>query len=67
MKTTRTECFNTPVYQRRFKLNVFKKMDEDRQEAMEEQRNNVKGKGRISGQDLVAKLKNNEINPNQIG
>jgi len=42
-------------------------MDEDRQEAMEEQRNNVKGKGRISGQDLVAKLKNNEINPNQIG
>lgn len=71
MKTSRTECFKTPVYERRFKLSVFKKIDEDNQEKLEEEKNNVSingnRKGRISGEELKSKLKNNEINPNNVG
>lgn len=71
MKTTRSENFKTPVYERRFRLNIFRKLDEDQQEKYEEEKNTLSGKGkrqsRISGDDLVTKLKNNEINPNNVG
>lgn len=64
-KASRRECMETPVYVRRFRLEIFKDMDEKQSEAAEEASNNTKGKKQrtLSPDELKAKLKNNEINP----
>lgn len=72
MRCSMTECFKTPVYVRRFRLDVFTRMlenegEEDNNES-ESTKSTTKGKRKstITGEALKAKLKNNEINLNDI-
>jgi hypothetical protein len=69
MGISMTECFKTPVYVRRFRIDVFHRLREEAEESSGENESvavNGKRKSKVSGEELKAKLKNNEINLNDI-
>lgn len=62
---SRSEVMNTPTYERRFYLDLLRESIEEQKEAAEGGGVQNTGQGRrsrtISGPELKAKLKNNEI------